>query len=94
MEIADEASVIGNLVKPLGRVSKDGIARGPMIRDDAPDSASALPGERFLIMRILYPLHPAPFRDEQRGGLGRFSQRVQIDIFIEAVHRGTAGPET
>ena len=36
---------------------------------------------------LLRLLHPAPFRDEQRGRLGRLPQRVQFDIFVEAVHR-------
>src|ERR1700688_3733486 len=38
-------------------------------------------------------LHPAPFRDEQRCRLSRLSQRVEIDIFIKAVHRRPAGAE-
>src|SRR5450432_3098402 len=38
-------------------------------------------------------LDAAPFRDEQRGRLGRFAQRLQIDIFVEAMHRSAAGAE-
>src|SRR6266436_8660313 len=38
-------------------------------------------------------LHAAPFRDEQRGCLGGFAQRLQIDIFVEAMHRRSAGAE-
>src|SRR4051794_23891891 len=38
-------------------------------------------------------LHPTPSRNEQRGRLGRFAQRVQINIFIKPVHRSTAGPK-
>jgi hypothetical protein len=41
----------------------------------------------------LHLLHPAPFRDEQRGRFRRLPQRVQIDIFIEPVHRGATGAE-
>jgi hypothetical protein len=40
--------------RPLGRVSKDAPIV-PMVRDSAPDSASALPGERLLTMRV-HPL--------------------------------------
>src|SRR4051794_39380920 len=42
----------------------------------------------------LHLLHPAPLRDEQRGGLGGFAQRIEIDIFIKTVHRRPAGAET
>src|ERR1700712_4568247 len=42
---------------------------------------------------ILCCLHPAPFRDEERGRLGRFPQGLQLDIFVEAVHRRPAGAE-
>src|SRR5438309_8717967 len=38
-------------------------------------------------------LHPAPFGDKERGGLGGFAQRVEIHIFVEAVHRRPAGAE-
>src|SRR6187401_1464592 len=41
----------------------------------------------------LHLLYPAPLRDEQRGGFGRFSQRIQVDIFVEAVDRRAAGAE-
>src|SRR6267154_1724871 len=37
--------------RPIGRVSKDGGIL--MVRDGAPDSASALPGERLLTMRTV-----------------------------------------
>src|ERR1700747_316350 len=39
-------------------------------------------------------LHAAPFRDEERGGLGRLPERSEIDIFVEAVYRRPAGAET
>jgi hypothetical protein len=32
-------------------------------------------------------------RDEERHGLGRFPQGIEIDIFVEAVHRGPARTE-
>src|SRR5882757_6078337 len=38
-------------------------------------------------------LYPAPLRDEQCGGSGRFAQRLQIDIFVEAMHRSPTGAE-
>src|SRR6266702_7524356 len=41
--------------------------------------------------RGLHLLHPAPLRNEQRRRLGRFAQRVQVDIFIEAVNGLAAG---
>src|SRR5216683_6712610 len=45
------------------------------------------------VMGPLRLLQPAPFRDEQRGCLGRFAQRVEIDIFVETVHCSPAGAE-
>jgi hypothetical protein len=38
--------------RALARVSKDETTQAFMVRDGAPDSASALPGERLLTMRI------------------------------------------
>src|SRR6516165_306064 len=38
-------------------------------------------------------LHSAPFGDEERGGLGRFPKRIEIDVFVEAVHRRATGTE-
>src|SRR5258708_1442091 len=45
------------------------------------------------VMRPLRLLHAAPFRNEQRGCLGRFAQRVEIDIFVETVHCSPTGAE-
>src|SRR5712671_2312223 len=49
--------------RPFGRVAKDERSkhRGLLVRDGAPDSASALPGERLLTIRN----RPSPFRTRQ-----------------------------
>src|ERR1700694_502630 len=59
----------------------------PALRSSAKNAAPR-PGHADL-----HSLHAAPFRDEQRGGLGRLPQGVEIDIFVEAVRRSTAGAE-
>ena len=70
--------------------------KSPLILQPGP---AALTDGLDAIVAALWParyrpaLHPAPFRDEQRGRLGGFPQRLQIDIFVEAVHRRTAGAE-
>src|SRR3954447_427585 len=58
-----------------------------LLRRVAPRKAGVRPAARS------YPLHPAPFRDEQRGRFRRLPQRFQIDILVEAMHRRPRGAE-
>src|SRR5262249_19636974 len=82
---------------PLLRLRRYGLLRrgachraAPCADPLAPDGAVRSTGSAEITSPLL---HPAPFRDEQRGRLRRLPQRVQVDIFVEAVHGLAAGAE-
>src|SRR2546423_14467099 len=60
--------------------------RGLMVRDGAPDSASALPGERLLTMRENLPLRP--FVEHALGLAERALQRIGRHRFDAGVDAG------